>query len=156
MGDTRILEIRREEMRQLGQSVVVVMRQEAPKDIRRMERSIAFRTDISRGGRGEIRLTVYVGAPYAKYVMSGTRPHWAPARALQGWASRHGINVYALQQSIAKRGTSVRALDRYGTYANQFHVRAFAKSQPEIDETARRIARRVVNELNAFVPGRPA
>lgn len=48
---------------------------------------------------------VFVDNPTAIYVARGTRPHWAPVGALIGWAARHGMNPYALQRSIAKRGT---------------------------------------------------
>jgi hypothetical protein len=51
--------------------------------------------------------------PYALYVEGGTRPHWPPIGAIRGWAERHGINPYALQRSIARRGTpAVRFLAR--------------------------------------------
>lgn len=46
--------------------------------------------------------------PYARYVEKGTRPHFPPAfpgSALDQWAEMHGLNAYAVAQSIAKKGT---------------------------------------------------
>ncbi len=36
---------------------------------------------------------------------SRTRPHFPPIKALEGWARRHGIPVFALQRAIGRRGT---------------------------------------------------
>lgn len=151
LADKDLVNIRREELRELGKQIVVQMREEAPKDTGRLQQSIGYRTDLDQHG---MTLTVYVGADYAKYVQSGTRPHWVPAAALEGWAARHGINVFALQKSIATRGTSVRALDKYGTFANAFHERALAKSRDDIDVTARRIGQRVAEAVTKWVAPR--
>ena len=43
--------------------------------------------------------------PYADFVELGTRPHVPPIDALTPWADMHGINPWALQRSIAKKGT---------------------------------------------------
>lgn len=42
---------------------------------------------------------------YADAVETGTKPHRPPIDALQAWADMHGINVWALAASIAKKGT---------------------------------------------------
>jgi len=42
---------------------------------------------------------------YGLYLDTGTKPHWTSVRNLQTWANAKGINVYALQASIAKKGT---------------------------------------------------
>ena len=36
---------------------------------------------------------------------SRSRPHFPPIKALEGWARRHGIPVFALQRAIGRRGT---------------------------------------------------
>ncbi len=46
--------------------------------------------------------------PYAPFIEFGTAPHWAPIAALIPWAKRHGISPYAVQQSIAKKGTKAQ------------------------------------------------
>lgn len=45
---------------------------------------------------------------YAQGVEEGTRPHWVSVREgspLRRWAVQKGINPYAVQKSIAKKGT---------------------------------------------------
>jgi len=50
-------------------------------------------------------------APYADFVEYGTKPHWMPIKPLLKWAEtkfgkKEGKNIaYAVQQSIAKKGT---------------------------------------------------
>jgi len=46
------------------------------------------------------------GDRYAIFVEKDTRPHWPPISALQGWADRHNIPVYAVAQKIAREGTT--------------------------------------------------
>lgn len=55
-------------------------------------------------------LTSVVGptAKYADAVESGSRPHWVsakPGSPLAKWAVAKGISPYAVQRSIAKKGT---------------------------------------------------
>lgn len=55
-------------------------------------------------------LTATIGptAKYANFVELGTRPHWTSARPgtpLYKWATDKGISPYAVQRSIARRGT---------------------------------------------------
>lgn len=45
---------------------------------------------------------------YATYVEHGTPPHFPPISALQGWADRHGIPVWAVARKIARDGTEPR------------------------------------------------
>lgn len=52
--------------------------------------------------------TVEPQAPYAVPVEKGSRPHWASVKdesPLAKWADLKGINRFALQRSIAARGT---------------------------------------------------
>jgi len=49
---------------------------------------------------------------YAVYVEEGTRPHFPPREALQGWADRHGIPVFLVQRKIAREGTEPRYVFR--------------------------------------------
>lgn len=49
---------------------------------------------------------------YAIYVERGTKPHFPPISALQGWASRHGIPVWAVARKIAREGTEPRWIFR--------------------------------------------
>lgn len=45
---------------------------------------------------------------YAIFVEKGTRPHRPPVKALQGWADRHGIPVWAVVRKIEREGTEPR------------------------------------------------
>lgn len=45
---------------------------------------------------------------YAAAVESGSRPHWPPIKALQGWADRHDIPVFLVARAIARKGTKPR------------------------------------------------
>ncbi len=46
--------------------------------------------------------------PYADAVETGSKPHWVsakPGSPLEQWARLKGLNVYAVQRSIATKGT---------------------------------------------------
>lgn len=45
---------------------------------------------------------------YAAAVEYGSRPHWPPIAALQGWADRHDIPVFLVARAIALHGTKPR------------------------------------------------
>ena len=49
------------------------------------------------------------GASYAMAVHKGSRPHWTgvtdPNSSLRKWAIKKGLNPYAVQRSIALKGT---------------------------------------------------
>lgn len=53
--------------------------------------------------RGQAR--VFTDVQYAPFVEMGTRPHWPPVSALEGWAHRHGTGPFLVAQAIARRGT---------------------------------------------------
>jgi hypothetical protein len=74
-------------------------------DTRRLMNSLTHQI----AGRGT-RLVGRVGPSvhYGLYVERGTRPHWPPRAPLEGWARRHGVPVFAVQRSIARRGTRAR------------------------------------------------
>jgi hypothetical protein len=74
-------------------------------DTRRLMNSITHEV----AGRGT-RLVGRVGPSvrYGLYVERGSRPHWPPRAALEGWARRHNVAVFAVQRSIARRGTRAR------------------------------------------------
>jgi len=57
----------------------------------------------SRGGK-----TVEVGptAPHGPHVEFGTKPHFPPMDALEGWAKRHGMDsAWPICKAISERGT---------------------------------------------------
>jgi len=51
---------------------------------------------------------------YAIFVHEGTRPHWPPIGAIEGWARRHGIEPFLVARAIARHGTKARPFMREG------------------------------------------
>jgi hypothetical protein len=39
---------------------------------------------------------------------TGSKPHWPPLAALEGWAKRHGTTAYVVARAIARRGNVPR------------------------------------------------
>ena len=74
---------------------------------------------------------------YAIYVEEGTRPHFPPIAALQGWADRHGIPVWAVALKIAREGTEPRYMWR-DTFSD-----LLAKVDSEIREFANELVRKI-------------
>jgi hypothetical protein len=58
----------------------------------------------------EDKLAAEIGptAPYAKYIETGTQPHWPPLEALEDWARKHGIPAFIVARKIAERGIFAR------------------------------------------------
>lgn len=87
--------------------------------------------------RGQLSARVSPTAKHAPFVEKGTRPHWTSARpgtALHRWATHKGLNPYAVQRSIAMKGTK----------PNPF-------VQPTYVRMAPRVKRDVVNGIMKFV-----
>ena len=55
--------------------------------------------------RNHLASEVGTDVEYAPYVEFGSRPHWAPIAPLRRWAEKHGISPFAVQLSIARKGT---------------------------------------------------
>ena len=52
---------------------------------------------------------IEVQAPYGIYIEYGSRPHFPPPDALEGWAKRHGFDsAWPICKAIAKRGLPAR------------------------------------------------
>jgi len=52
---------------------------------------------------------VVAEAPYAAYIEFGTKPHFPPTDALEGWAKRHGMDsAWPICLAIAEHGTPAR------------------------------------------------
>lgn len=64
---------------------------------------------------------------YAPYVELGTRPHFPPLKALEGWARRHGTTAFVVARAIARRGTKAR----------QFFQKAFDRNTTRIHSNIR-------------------
>lgn len=79
---------------------------------------------------------------YAEPVEKGTKPHWTSVREgtpLRKWADDHGINPYALQHSIAKKGTKPtrfvrKTFDSAKRRVEDDIVRGFSRFVTAVDE----------------------
>ena len=74
---------------------------------------------------------------YAIYVEEGTKPHFPPIKALQGWADRHGIPVWAVAMKIAREGTEPRYMWRD----------TFSDLQNKVDKELRGFAEKLVRKI---------
>lgn len=77
-------------------------KQLAPSDLGNLKKDITH-TVIER--KDEIMGETLSGAGYSAFVEYGTRPHRPPAKALTGWAARHGVPLGAVLNKIAIKGT---------------------------------------------------
>jgi HK97 gp10 family phage protein len=90
-------------LEQNGIQVMAEMRRQAP---------VAVTGDLRRTIHYYFLETATVAveptADYAEYVEKGTSPHWVsvkPGTPLYRWATQKAISPYALQRSIARKGT---------------------------------------------------
>lgn len=74
-------------------------------DIGELVEGIHFTKKATRNGIEFIVRPSSNADRYAIFVEENTRPHFPPIQALQGWADRHSIPVYAVAQKIARDGT---------------------------------------------------
>lgn len=77
-------------------------REGAPVDTGRLRNSIGTETPNDR-----VR-SIGPSVDYGRYVEEGTSPHYPPLDALWGWSKRHGMDPWALQQSIGMWGTEAQ------------------------------------------------
>lgn len=82
---------------------------------------------------GPLHAEVGPSANYAIYLHQGTRPHWVPISKIGPWAKRHGLNPYAVQRSIAKKGTKANPfMDRAALVAGETVAKIFADAVAKI------------------------
>jgi hypothetical protein len=90
---------------------------------------------------GLLQAEIFPSASYADDLERGTGPHWvsvSPGSSLRRWAQMKGINPYAVQNSIAKRGTRPHPIvgDTYEVMAPRVQsdiARGLAAAVSEID-----------------------
>ena len=80
-----------------GHRVIDHAKDRAPVDKGRMRKSLRF-------AWGPWGAAVTAKSP-GGWVDQGTKPHWPPVKALEGWAKRHGIPAFLVARSIARKGT---------------------------------------------------
>ena len=85
-----------------------------PVDTDNLRGKIAGQT-LRGGSAGTvIRGIVSDNAIYGEAVEKGSKPHFPPIAAIEGWAKRHGANPYLVARAISKRGTKARHMFRDG------------------------------------------
>jgi phage gpG-like protein len=107
LGPQIIVNPKRRFLSRSGIAVQSRAREKTPVDRGRLRNSIAV--TIS-GDTAQIGTNVFYGI----YVHEGTRPHFPPVAALEGWASRHGTNAFAVARGISRNGTKARPFLRDG------------------------------------------
>jgi len=89
-------------MRDATMLVTASAKQLAPVDTGRLRASIT--PEVRMMGNETVGV-VGSNVVYAPYVEFGTRPHWAPFRAFEVWAKRHGLNEAEVWWAVGLKGT---------------------------------------------------
>lgn len=151
-----LLDARRDELRQLGQKFVEVMRKEAPfGKTGAFRRSIVFRTFTSGD---ELSMRTYSAQPLGTWIVEGTRPHKIQAknaRALYFFWPKVGMFAVVPKRGEFKTHVSGGKLfigkgyvDHPGTKPNDYVSRAYYQLEDEIEQSLKRISTRFVKVLN--------
>lgn len=114
----------------MGSEIESTAKHLAPADLGDLKEKIT-QTPIKRT-KHTISRKVVSGAGYSAFVEFGTRPHRPPAKALEGWAERHGIPVGAVLNKIARDGTP----------AQPFMTPAAMKVKPKFIQAVRSVMSR--------------
>ena len=79
---------------------------EVPKDTMELYDSLEARVS---GVGSDTRAVVFSNLERSLFAEKGTRPHWPPIAALEGWAARHGFpakgGAFLVARSISIKGT---------------------------------------------------
>ncbi len=92
-----------EQLTSVSELVAAEMKRRAPDAFGKLRDSIGFKV-VPEALTSEIKPT----AEYGDAAETGSKPHWIsvkPGTPLEQWALFRGINPYALQHSIASKGT---------------------------------------------------
>ena len=89
---------------------------------------------------------------YRMFVRMGTRPHWAPIGPLKRWAAvKLGDEnaAYAVQRSIAKRGTSMYQVAKRGSKDNPWPQRVVGRGDfaSALTRTAEGLGKKIAAEV---------
>lgn len=89
----------------------------APVDTGRLRGSIG--RDV-----GARQAEIGTNVDYAPYVEKGTRPHFPPVAAVAGWATKRGLEPYAVARGISRRGTKAQPFLEPGLKNSEGGIRA--------------------------------
>ena len=119
----------------IQQSAVQIQREtmvNAPVDTGQLRSQIEYRKT------GNAQAVVGSKAKHSLPVHEGSKPHYAPLKALEPWARRKGIPVGAVWYSIAKKGTK----------ANPFMKKAVDSLSGQIDSNFTKALVSVTSKLS--------
>lgn len=121
---------REDEIQKLAQRLERVARQEAPKGrTGALRRSIKSEVRHSQDGS---RVRLRADAPYAKFVIHGTRPHIILPRVAK-----------VLRFEVADRIVFAKRVHHPGTQPNPFGERALQAAEPDFRDTMKAILKRI-------------
>lgn len=93
-------------------------RENAPVDRGQLRNRIGVEKPTTRSRR------IGPNLPYGEFVETGTRPHFPPPAALDGWAKRHGFpNGFVVARMIARKGTRAQPYMGPAAEAAEGHIR---------------------------------
>jgi hypothetical protein len=114
-------------LEKLAKEIVKDMQDKVPVDLGSLKRSITFKVTPD-----EITFDML---EYGMAVHYGSRPHFPPVKAIRGWAKRKGINPYALQKSIGKKGTAPHPfMDEFLTFSAEYMKIFQDESSKELED----------------------
>lgn len=93
----------------------------APVDTGRLRNSIGVEEPSDR------QRIIGANTDYAEYVETGTRPHFPPPAALEGWAARHGFGPgggFMVARAISRSGTKAQPYMRPAAEAGETFVKS--------------------------------
>jgi len=107
----------RDYMNDYGELIVEEAKKHVPEDTGRLKNSLRHKT-VGALGAIPLGVDVYSTESYAPYVhgyphehqrlsepWSRSTPHFPPVQAITPWATKRGLNPYAVAKGIAKKGT---------------------------------------------------
>ena len=113
----------------------------------------AAKRGVARGATGDLSRSIVVdikeriligivgldfpGKKYGIFVEKGSRPHFVPIKALERWSAQKGISPFAVQKSIARKGTK----------PHPFMIPAFKKNQRFIENQFSIALKNIVQKL---------
>lgn len=92
----------------------------APVDTGKLRASIVAGIKSNEFGINGIAVSSNIA--YAPHMEYGTRPHFPPVAALDGWAKRHGMNAFLVARAISRRGLKPRRFMRRALEENRGRI----------------------------------
>lgn len=89
---------------ELATGIIFSIKKAMPTDTDKLRQSVNYKL---KQKNSDFIITI----KYLKYgdaIETGTKPHFPPIEALKKWSNRKGLNPYAVQQSIGKKGTKAQ------------------------------------------------